>query len=87
MNQTTMTSKLKVSLTLSADVVALVDGDARRRKKTRGGIVEQWLRRAANANAEKEIDEATAAHYRSFRREDLAEEENMSKALSGAASS
>jgi hypothetical protein len=85
MNEMTMASKLKVSLTLSTEVVALVDSDARRRKETRSGVVEQWLRRAASANAEKEIDEATAAYYRSLRGEDLAEEENMSKALSGAA--
>ena|SRR5450432_1306086 len=78
-------TKLKVSLTLSADVVALVDRDARQHKDTRSGVVEQWLRRAANADAEKSIEEATAAYYLSLRGEERAEDEVVSKALSTAA--
>jgi hypothetical protein len=81
----TTAPKLKVSLTLSADVVALVDRDARRRKHTRSGVVEQWLRRAAGANVEHQIEEATAAYYLSLRGDERAEEEAISKALSGAA--
>ncbi len=77
--------KLKVSLTLSAEVVALVDRDARRRQNTRSGVVEQWLRRAAAASVEHQIEEATAAYYRSLRGDERAEEEAMSKALSAAA--
>ena len=34
-------AKLKVSLTLAADVVALVDRDARRSGSTRSGVVGQ----------------------------------------------
>jgi metal-responsive CopG/Arc/MetJ family transcriptional regulator len=77
--------KLKVSLTLSADVVALVDRHARRRKNTRSGVVEQWLRRAAATSAEQQIEEATAAYYRSLRGDERAEEDAMSRALSAAA--
>lgn len=43
------TAKLKVSVTLSADLVALVDRDVRRQKGTRSGVIEQWLRRVATA--------------------------------------
>jgi hypothetical protein len=78
-------AKLKVSLTLSADVVALVDRDAERRNDTRSGVVEQWLRRAANASVERAIAEATAAYYGSLRAEDRAEDASLSRALSGAA--
>jgi hypothetical protein len=46
---------------------------------------ERWLRRAGSAHAEKELEEATAAYYRSLRGEGLAEEKSMSKALSRAA--
>jgi hypothetical protein len=81
----TTATKLKVSLTLSADLVALVDRDANRRKDTRSGVVEQWLRRAAAADVEREIEEATAAYYQSLRRNDRAEDEAVSKALSAAA--
>jgi len=78
-------AKLKVSLTLSADVVALVDRDAQRRNDTRSGVVEQWLRRAANASVEQEVADATAAYYRSLRGDDLVEDESLSRALSDTA--
>jgi hypothetical protein len=78
-------AKVKVSLTLSADVVALVDRDARRRKDTRSGVVEQWLRRAVNASVVQEIEDATAAYYRSLRGEERAEDVAMSRALSNSA--
>ena len=81
----TTAAKLKVSLTLSADLVALVDRDARRGKGSRSGIIEQWLRRAANANVEQEIGDATAAYYRSLRAEDHTEDESLSRSLSHAA--
>jgi hypothetical protein len=59
----TATAKLKVSLTLSADLVALVDREARRAKDSRSSVIEQWLRRAASSNLERVIDDATAAYY------------------------
>jgi hypothetical protein len=76
----TTAPKLKVSLTLSADVVALVDHDARRLKDTRSGIVEQWLRLAANASVGQEIEDVTAAYYRSLSGEEDAEDEVMPNA-------
>jgi len=81
----TKANKLKVSLTLSADVVALVDRDARRRNDTRSGVVEQWLRRAAAANVERGIEEATAVYYQSLRDAERQDDEALSKALSAAA--
>jgi hypothetical protein len=79
------TAKLKVSVTLSADLVALVDRDAERRRDTRSGVVEKWLRRAANANVEQEIADATAAYYRSLRGEERSDDEALSRGLSAAA--
>ena len=81
----TAAAKLKVSLTLSADLVALVDRDARRGRGSRSGVIEQWLRRAANASVKQEIADSTAAYYRSLRGEDRAENESMSRSLSDAA--
>ncbi|HEY8072467.1 MAG TPA: ribbon-helix-helix protein, CopG family [Labilithrix sp.] len=80
-----MTAKRKVSLTISADLLELVDRDARRRNDTRSGVVEQWLRRAASATVEKEIAEATAAYYQSLRGSERAEDEALARALSKAA--
>ncbi|HMJ50525.1 MAG TPA: ribbon-helix-helix protein, CopG family [Polyangiaceae bacterium] len=81
----TKAAKLKLSVTLSADVLALVDRDARRLGETRSGIIEQWLRRAAAGNVEREIEQATAAYYRSLRGDEQTEGEAISKALSRAA--
>jgi hypothetical protein len=75
-------AKLKVSLTLSADLVALVDRDAERLHDTRSGVVEQWLRHAARAAVEKEIEAATATYYRSLRGDERAEDEALARALS-----
>lgn len=81
----TAAAKLKVSLTLSADLVALVDRDAKRAKGTRSGVIEQWLRRAASSSLEHEIDDATAAYYRSLRGDDRTGDESLSRSLSDAA--
>jgi hypothetical protein len=81
----TTAAKLKVSLSLSADVVALVDRTARQGNDTRSGVIERWLRRAATATVEQEIAEATAAYYRSLRDDELADEEALSRGLSKAA--
>lgn len=77
--------KLKVSLTLSADLLKLVDRDARRRNDTRSGVIEQWLRRAASASIEKDVEDATAAYYLSLRGNERAENEALAHALSKAA--
>ena len=82
---TTAAAKLKVSLSLSAEVLALVDRTARRGNDTRSGVIERWLRRAATAAVEQEIADATAAYYRSLRGDELAEDEALSRGLSDAA--
>ena len=79
-------AKLKVSLTLSSDLVALVDRDAKRRRDTRSGVIEKWLRKAATATAKREVEEATAAYYLALRAEGHQDEEaTLSRALSSAA--
>jgi metal-responsive CopG/Arc/MetJ family transcriptional regulator len=80
-----MTPKLKVSLTLDADLVALVDRSAERRNRTRSRIVEEWLRLGAQDSSSNRIDEATAAYYRRLSAVHDAAEENLSRALSSAA--
>jgi metal-responsive CopG/Arc/MetJ family transcriptional regulator len=77
--------KLKVSLTLSADLLELVDRRAHSRGETRSGVVEEWLRRAAAESVAQEIDDATAAYYLALRGDELAEEEHIARAISRAA--
>jgi hypothetical protein len=78
-------AKLKLSVTLSADLLVLVDRDAHRLGETRSGIIEQWLRRAAAGTVEREIEQATVAYYRSLREDERREGDAISKALSRAA--
>lgn len=77
--------KLKVSLTLSADVLALVDRDAVQRRATRSSVVELWLRRASNIAHERAIEDATVAYYTSLNRDERTEEEALARSLSVAA--
>jgi hypothetical protein len=55
------------------------------RLERRSGVIEQWLRRAAKASAEQEINDATATYYRSIRSENNSEDEPVARALSRAA--
>lgn len=80
-----MPSKLKVSLSLSPEVLALVDRAAKQRKHTRSAVVEQWLRRAVTTEIEQTIEQATAEYYQSLRVAERAADESLSKALSRAA--
>lgn len=77
--------KLKVSLTLSSDLVALVDRDAAERGDTRSGVIDSWLRRAASANAASAIHDATVKYYQSLTPEDAAEDDAIARASSRAA--
>jgi metal-responsive CopG/Arc/MetJ family transcriptional regulator len=81
----TSTPKLKVSLTLSADLMSLIDRDVRQRRSTRSGVIEDWLRRAAHAAAEREVEHATAAYYLSLLEGERVEDEALARGLSAAA--
>jgi hypothetical protein len=74
--------KVKVSLTLAADVVDTIDRDARRTGQTRSGLAEQWLRYGASRAAERAIDDATAAYYASLSPEAREEDEAIARATS-----
>jgi hypothetical protein len=77
------TRKTKLSLTVSADLLELVDRDVRKLKGTRSSVVELWLRRAATLATERSIESATAAYYLSLQAAEA--EEPLSRALSKAA--
>ncbi len=78
-------TKVKISLTISSDLVDLVDDLAERRQTSRSAIVEQWLRRAASGSVAQEIAEATAAYYGSLRASEREDDEALARGLSSAA--
>jgi metal-responsive CopG/Arc/MetJ family transcriptional regulator len=78
-------TKTKVSLTLSTELVARIDRDARRLGTTRSYLVEAWLRSSASRAAERDLEEATAAYYATLRGPAKADEEAIARASSRAA--
>jgi metal-responsive CopG/Arc/MetJ family transcriptional regulator len=72
--------KYKVSLSLSADLVAWIDRlAARKRGATRSGVVEQALRGWARRSAAKDIEDATVAYYQSMTSSERSEDETWSR--------
>lgn len=80
----TAARKLKISLTLSSDLLEVIDRDASRRQETRSAVVEQWLRRASARAIESEIDDAMARYYMSLRKDERADDEAVARAASRA---
>lgn len=78
--------KVKVSLTLSPDLLARIDREAKRGHTTRSYLVEQWLNASAHRAAEHAIEAATIAYYESLTPEQRAEDEAYAAAVSRAAS-
>ena len=81
----TAVRKLKVSLTLSADLVARADRDAKILNDTRSGVIERWLRRAVSDSETRRLHDATLAYYESLTPEDRGEDEAWAKVASRAA--
>jgi metal-responsive CopG/Arc/MetJ family transcriptional regulator len=81
----TYATKLKVSLTLSSDLVELVDRAAERSNTTRSGMVERWLRAGASHAAERALDDATRAYYLARSAEAEADDNEIGRATSRAA--
>jgi Arc/MetJ-type ribon-helix-helix transcriptional regulator len=70
-----MTRRVKISVSLPADLVERIDRQvARRPGGTRSGVMEEWLRRAARADAHQELDRAIEAYYRDLREDERADD-------------
>jgi len=78
-------TKAKVSLTISADLIAMIDREAGRVGTTRSAMAERYLRSGASRAAERSIEELTAAYYASIRGPELDEQEAIARASSRAA--
>lgn len=63
--------RVKVSVTLSGDLVEAVDAAVDRDvASSRSAVIEKWLRRARRADAEDHLREATVAYYKSLSNEE-----------------
>ena len=77
--------KVKVSLSLPEDLVASLDRQvASGAARSRSAVVEQWLRRGAEARAESDLRAAVVTYYEGLDADSRAEEANLSRALSRA---
>lgn len=80
-----MTAKRKISVTVAADVLALVDQEARATGTTRSYTIERWLRGGGLRAAERSLEDATAAYYASLRNDERRDAEELARATSKAA--
>jgi hypothetical protein len=81
----TTSHRVKISISLPADLIADVD----RRAKTlqsggRSRVIETWLRRGSRAQAEADLRGAVVAYYAGRTVQEAAEDEALSRALSAA---
>jgi metal-responsive CopG/Arc/MetJ family transcriptional regulator len=58
--------KVKISVSLGADVLGAVDRLAAREGATRSAVVERWLREASRRERVARLEEETAAYYDSL---------------------
>jgi metal-responsive CopG/Arc/MetJ family transcriptional regulator len=78
-------SRVKVSVSLPAELVAEVDREVRVRPgASRSAVVEEWLRQGARLKAEGNLRAAVVAYYRELRTDERVEEEALARGLSRA---
>ncbi len=78
--------KIKLSITLPADLVDRIDAAAARETRSnRSAVIERWLRRAARARALDTLHEETLAYYASRSTGEAAEDARLGRALGRAA--
>jgi hypothetical protein len=77
--------KVKVSVTLDADVVGAVDRMASREGQTRSAIMERWLRQISRRAKLIELENDTAAYYDALSVAERADDEAWATASQRAA--
>ena len=70
------TTKAKLSVTLSRELLAAVDREVVRSPgSTRSGVIEAWLRLGSRVREEQRLDQETVAYYEARGREERLEDE------------
>jgi metal-responsive CopG/Arc/MetJ family transcriptional regulator len=78
-------TRVKISVSLSRDVVASLDHVARMEARSRSRVLEGWLRAIARERAARELEAATVAYYESLTPEDRREDAMIASAAAAAA--
>lgn len=74
--------KVKLSVTLSQDLVGRIDRLAAGQRATRSAIVERWLRRAERLETAREIERSTIEYYEALDAGARADDEALARASS-----
>ena len=77
--------RVKISISLSRDLVARIDRAARAQARPRSRVLEDWLRTTARESAARDLEDATVAYYESLTPHDRREDGAMATASSNAA--
>jgi metal-responsive CopG/Arc/MetJ family transcriptional regulator len=77
--------KLKISISLDADVLDAVDRRAAKEKTTRSAIMERWLRSASRQSEMHRLEEETAAYYDALTPNDKVDDAEWAAFASGSA--
>jgi metal-responsive CopG/Arc/MetJ family transcriptional regulator len=79
----TVSSKIKVSLSLPAELVARVDREVKTKPgSSRSAVVEEWLRQGARLKAEGDLRSAVVAYYRDLEPAEQIEGAALARSLS-----
>lgn len=81
----TTARKLKISVSLDAELVAAVDRAAAKSGETRSALLERWLRQSQRRSLATRLEEETAAYYDSLTPSETAEDEGWAAFASQAA--
>jgi hypothetical protein len=73
-------SKVKVSITLSRELLGRIDRAAQRSGGSRSAVIESWLRRADRSRSAEILREQTIEYYDSLPEEDRAEDRDLARA-------
>ena len=77
------TRKVKISVTIDADLLAEIDRyTANSDGQTRSSVIESWLRRGARKQAALKLEKDTIAYYQSLTAEQREEDNEWSEASS-----
>jgi metal-responsive CopG/Arc/MetJ family transcriptional regulator len=78
-------SRIKISVSLSSDLVARIDRAAQAESRSRSRVLESWLRSGARQGAQHELELATIAYYEDLTPEERREDAAMAAGLSKSA--
>jgi hypothetical protein len=81
----TTARKTKLSVSLDADLVALIDRQAADESGTRSGVMARWLRQASRQTTLARLQEETASYYESLTAAERADDDQWARASSRAA--